>query len=85
MRGRFYTLELDLSCTKNKFPITNRRKKDYSPTSTAFSNTTGNSLFQQIKFTKSLSASMATTGSLFCEKRLQSSKSEAVLSKTEQN
>ncbi|XP_061386649.1 rapamycin-insensitive companion of mTOR, partial [Musca vetustissima] len=26
-RGRFYTLELDLSCTKNKFPITDRTKQ----------------------------------------------------------
>uniref|UniRef100_A0A1I8NQG9 Rapamycin-insensitive companion of mTOR n=1 Tax=Stomoxys calcitrans TaxID=35570 RepID=A0A1I8NQG9_STOCA len=25
-RGRFYTLELDLSCTKNKFPITDRKR-----------------------------------------------------------
>lgn len=25
-RGRFYTLELDLSCTKNKFPITDRSR-----------------------------------------------------------
>lgn len=27
MRPRFNTLELDLSCTKNKFPITDRRKQ----------------------------------------------------------
>ncbi|XP_073832423.1 rapamycin-insensitive companion of Tor isoform X2 [Musca autumnalis] len=29
-RGRFYTLELDLSCTKNKFPITDRTKQQQS-------------------------------------------------------
>ncbi|XP_053949989.1 rapamycin-insensitive companion of mTOR isoform X1 [Anastrepha ludens] len=27
-RGRFYTLELDLSCTKNKFPITDRSRSN---------------------------------------------------------
>ncbi|XP_075155173.1 rapamycin-insensitive companion of Tor isoform X2 [Haematobia irritans] len=32
-RGRFYTLELDLSCTKNKFPITDRTNKQTLNTS----------------------------------------------------
>ncbi|XP_037816868.1 rapamycin-insensitive companion of mTOR isoform X1 [Lucilia sericata] len=31
-RGRFYTLELDLSCTKNKFPITDRTKANINST-----------------------------------------------------
>ncbi|CAO1298236.1 unnamed protein product [Diamesa serratosioi] len=34
-RRRFNTLELDLSCTKNKFPIKHRTTKDYSPTTSA--------------------------------------------------
>lgn len=33
-RRRFNTLELDLTCTKNKFPLTHRTK-DFSPTSTS--------------------------------------------------
>ncbi|XP_055843320.1 rapamycin-insensitive companion of mTOR [Episyrphus balteatus] len=140
-RGRFYTLELDLSCTKNKFPITDRRKKEAphsttpTPTSTCptimttttttgdpssqitaivigqnqsqsqpsstastpitSSNTTNNppnptttaavSYIGQLTFTKSLAASLSKPiGSLYCEKRIQSSKSEAVLSKAKQ-
>ncbi|XP_030564623.1 rapamycin-insensitive companion of mTOR [Drosophila novamexicana] len=96
-RGRFYTLELDLSCTKNKFPITNRNrttaiKADQGPNPVSL-------LMRQISadapvspvltdgaavlysnVTKSLAASIAKpVGSLYCEKRLQSSKSEALL------
>lgn len=74
-RPRFNTLELDLSCTKNKFPITDRRKT--FDVATSISNST---LFSQ-RITKSLSSSITTpTTSLFCEKRLQTSKSEAILS-----
>lgn len=74
-RPRFHTLELDLSCTKNKFPITDRRKI-FSPTLSSSS-----SLFTQAYNTKSLSSSATTpTGSLYCEKRMESSKSEATLS-----
>lgn len=74
-RPRFNTLELDLSCTKNKFPITDRRKKDYSPT---FSS---NGIFDQCSV-KKLSTSMSTpAGSLFCEKRINASKSEAAFDK----
>lgn len=77
-RPRRYTLELDLSCTKNKFPITDRRKKDFSPT-----------FGQSTIFSQSLSGGgggssvgvTTPTGSLYCEKRLNSSKSEATLSK----
>uniref|UniRef100_A0A182S799 Uncharacterized protein n=1 Tax=Anopheles maculatus TaxID=74869 RepID=A0A182S799_9DIPT len=32
VRPRFNTLELDLSCSRNKFPIRDRSKLDYSPT-----------------------------------------------------
>lgn len=74
-RPRFNTLELDLSCTKNKFPITDRRKKDYSPTFTS------NGIFDQCSV-KKLSTSMSTpAGSLFCEKRISASKSEAAFDK----
>ncbi|KAM7347580.1 rapamycin-insensitive companion of Tor isoform 2-T10 [Cochliomyia hominivorax] len=133
-RGRFYTLELDLSCTKNKFPITDRTKYNlYStiipktdienilipPTSTSSSKviTASSSLLKQHSsdsesisnckdtlgtskilektpisspngtnnpkylITKSLAASLSQPfGTLYCEKRLQSSKSEVVLS-----
>lgn len=75
-RPRFNTLELDLSCTKNKFPITDRRKNFDSVTSII----SNSALFSQ-RITKSLSASITTpTSVLFCEKRLNSSKSEAILS-----
>lgn len=94
MRGRFYTLELDLSCTKNKFPITERRRREFSSpiitstfssisTTTTPSSATTSSSFT---FTKSLSSSLAKPiGKLYCEKRLQPSKSEAVLSNTKSN
>lgn len=142
-RGRFYTLELDLSCTKNKFPITDRTKVNInSPlvqkvaternsaatiTSPSKVPATSNSLLRQHSLgsdcsssyklpilrssqmtdqmptasnintastsrdnndpkyliTKSLAASLAQPiGTLYCEKRLQSSKSEAVLIQT---
>lgn len=75
-RPRFNTLELDLSCTKNKFPITDRRK-----TFDVASSISNSALYSQ-RITKSLSSSITapTTVSLFCEKRLQTSKSEAILS-----
>lgn len=75
-RPRFNTLELDLSCTKNKFPISDRRKT--FDVATSISNS---ALFSQ-RITKSLSSSITapTTISLYCEKRLQTSKSEAILS-----
>lgn len=75
-RPRFNTLELDLSCTRNKFPITDRRKT--FDVNTSISNS---ALYSQ-RITKSLSSSITTptTISLYCEKRLQTSKSEAILS-----
>lgn len=76
-RPRFHTLELDLSCTKNKFPITERRKT-FSPNSLSNSNR----MFTQ-SFTTSLSPTVTTPSStLYCEKRLELSKSEATLSKS---
>ncbi|XP_059617891.1 rapamycin-insensitive companion of mTOR [Phlebotomus argentipes] len=71
MRPRFNTLELDLTCTHNKFPITDRnRKKDYSPTWYV-------GIFED--GLKDLSSAAFSTGSLYCEKRLQTYKSEASL------
>jgi len=106
-RGRFYTLELDLSCTKNKFPIKDRSQATPPPPPPAaakspstlswpvpwrqagggaqlVSPSDGSKMSSDALLystvTKSLAASMAKpVGSLFCEKRLQSSKSEAVL------
>lgn len=74
-RPRFNTLELDLSCTRNKFPITDRRKAFDSSTSIS------NSALYSKRIIKSLSASITTAPSmsLYCEKRLQTSKSEAIL------
>lgn len=94
-RKRFNTLELDLSCSRNKFPIGERRKKDFSPTEASkedeHSNTSlssNNSIVNlnknKDKPAKSVSSSAATTPTqqgalLFCEQRLQTSKSEATL------
>lgn len=74
-RPRFNTLELDLSCTKNKFPITERRK------TFDLSSSISNSALYSQRITKSLSSSItsAPSMSLYCEKRLQTSKSEAIL------
>ncbi|XP_017050500.1 rapamycin-insensitive companion of mTOR [Drosophila ficusphila] len=89
-RGRFYTLELDLSCTKNKFPIKDRSQTvpilrrqvsaDAQAVSPVGASNESTSALNYSEVTKSLAASMAKpVGSLYCEKRLQSSKSEAVL------
>ncbi|XP_068141210.1 LOW QUALITY PROTEIN: rapamycin-insensitive companion of mTOR [Drosophila tropicalis] len=108
-RGRFYTLELDLSCSKNKFPIRDRNRATSTTSSSSSSTTTTTTVtattpvagfFQRqvsadattptsatneaalhySNVTKSLAASMAKpVGQLYCEKRLQGSKSEAVL------
>lgn len=74
-RPRFNTLELDLSCAKNKFPITERRK------TFDLSSSMSNSALYSKRITKSLSASItsAPSMSLYCEKRLKTSKSEAIL------
>lgn len=79
-RPRFHTLELDLSCTKNKFPITDRRK-EFSPTTLGGYQNRDEYL---ANFTRNLTAtrSMADpVNTLHCEKRLKSYHSEATLSK----
>ncbi|XP_035785769.1 rapamycin-insensitive companion of mTOR-like [Anopheles albimanus] len=92
-RPRFNTLELDLSCAKNKFPIRDRTGKDCGrpvSSSCAVSPSSVSSLFG----TGSISAVTSPTqlepaqpqvqfGSLFCEQRqhLKSSKSETTLEK----
>ncbi|GAB0093446.1 rapamycin-insensitive companion of mTOR [Sergentomyia squamirostris] len=74
MRPRFNTFELDLSCTRNKFPITDRnRKNDISPST--LSGYSG--LYDPLK---SYQTTVLPPGSLYCEKRLQPYKSEASLS-----
>lgn len=87
-RGRFYTLELDLSCTKNKFPITDRSRKmgELFPQIIGQDKYDNNAIVSDSgslnysNMTKSLAGSMTKPmGSLYCEKRLQTSKSEAVL------
>lgn len=82
-RPRFNTLELDLSCSKNKFPIKHRLKTSYSATTTTAitTPTSSNSLLNSQRIIKSLSASITTPPNiLYCEKRMKSSKSEAILS-----
>ncbi|XP_049532058.1 rapamycin-insensitive companion of mTOR [Anopheles darlingi] len=92
-RPRFNTLELDLSCAKNKFPIRDRTARDNGrpvSASCAVSPSSVSSLFG----TGSISAVTSPTqlepaqpqvqfGSLFCEQRqhLKSSKSETTLEK----
>lgn len=78
MRPRFNTLELDLSCTKNKFPI-----RDRSKLLTKDLNLSSGGVFKPSDRTQSLSTTMTATplGSLYCERRLlQSSQSEVALS-----
>lgn len=75
MRPRFNTLELDLSCTKNKFPI-----RDRSKLLTKDLNLSSGGVFKSSDRTQSLSTTI-TLGSLYCERRLlQSSQSEDALS-----
>lgn len=78
MRPRFNTLELDLSCTKNKFPI-----RDRSKLLTKDLNLSSGGVFKPSDRTQSLSTTISATpiGSLYCERRLlQSSQSELALS-----
>lgn len=82
-RPRFNTLELDLSCTRNKFPITERRRTSLDTSNASITNSVD---LKEQRILKSLSASITPTLTLFCEKRLKSSQSEATLSnKSEQN
>uniref|UniRef100_A0A182QSM2 Rapamycin-insensitive companion of mTOR n=1 Tax=Anopheles farauti TaxID=69004 RepID=A0A182QSM2_9DIPT len=88
-RPRFNTLELDLSCSRNKFPIRDRSKKqDCSPTSGSVLPLSASSSSASFISTGSVSAvtsptqvlpgaggASSTFGSLFCEQRLQRLKS----------
>ncbi|XP_055600389.1 rapamycin-insensitive companion of mTOR isoform X2 [Uranotaenia lowii] len=91
-RPRFNTLELDLSCTKNKFPI--RRKGGDSPVTPTTTptggviTTFGVTIFAAVSSTSSSAVTSPTSPDkpLFCEQRLQQleiqlkgSKSEAAL------
>ncbi|XP_052866141.1 rapamycin-insensitive companion of mTOR [Anopheles cruzii] len=96
-RPRFNTLELDLSCVRNKFPIRDRSKIDYSPTrppvlscvmssgsSSSFVSTTSSASAVTSPTQTMPIPSFAPLGSLFCEQRqqLKSSKSENTLMNT---
>lgn len=75
MRPRFNTLELDLSCTKNKFPI-----RDRSKLLTKDLNLSSGGVFKHSDRTQSLFSTITSTP-LYCEQRLlQSSTSEVALS-----
>jgi rapamycin-insensitive companion of mTOR len=88
-RGRFNTLELDLSCTKNKFPIKNRSPTGPSATSTLQRPVSLNAntesqqpLFKSLISTsdhsfesscKAVTSPISPMGKLFCEQRLLTS------------
>lgn len=83
-RPRFNTLELDLSCSKNKFPIKHRLTSPESAITTTITTPTSScSLLNSQRIIKSLSASITTPPNiaLYCEKRMKTSKSEALLSR----
>ncbi|XP_050082678.1 rapamycin-insensitive companion of mTOR [Anopheles aquasalis] len=93
-RPRFNTLELDLSCAKNKFPIRDRTAKDCGGRPVSASCAVSPSSVSSLFGTGSISAVISPTqlepaqpaiqfGSLFCEQRqhLKSSKSETTLEK----
>ncbi|XP_053667809.1 rapamycin-insensitive companion of mTOR [Anopheles marshallii] len=64
-RPRFNTLELDLSCSRNKFPIRDRSKVDYSPTTPPVAYGTGPGSGYTLPLSaSSSSASFISTGSV---------------------
>lgn len=68
----FGKLELDLNCTKNKFPIKHRDVEKVTTPVTP----TSSIIFQSTSTVRPQSLTSPTiTGSLFCEQRLQSAKS----------
>lgn len=84
-RPRFHTLELDLSCTRNKFPIRRdrcgQRSTDYSPTTP-----TGDGVSTPLLFGSERSASALTSPTtqpelptLYCEQRAQQQQQEEQL------
>lgn len=70
-RSRIHTLELDLSCTKNRFPI------KHQLSSTSSTSPTENNKKESLL--SPLSYSYSFTRTLYCEQRLLPSKSEATL------
>lgn len=105
-RRRFNTLELDLSCTKNKFPIKHRSPTSDEPlasstlrrpTSLNTNQESHQTLLYKSKFSTSehsferasrktfLSPLSPPYGTLFCEQRLLTSRSEATLSNKKSN
>lgn len=79
-RKRIHTLELDLSCTKNRFPIKHQLSGSKSVTSPTDSEGKHSESFKSLLSPVSLS-SYSFAKPLYCEQRLLSSKSEAMLSK----
>lgn len=98
MRPRFNTLELDLSCTKNRFPISDRRKQieqqvkcsdklslvPFEWVYDASDNTFKRSSYELANRSSVPTTPVSCDTSLFCEKRLGPSKSEAFLSQNQQ-
>lgn len=99
MRPRFNTLELDLSCTKNRFPISDRRKQieqqvkcsdklslvQFEWVYNASDNTFKRSSYNELANRSSVPTTpVSCDASLFCEKRFGPSKSEAYLSQNQQ-
>uniref|UniRef100_A0A182JFG1 Uncharacterized protein n=1 Tax=Anopheles atroparvus TaxID=41427 RepID=A0A182JFG1_ANOAO len=62
-RPRFNTLELDLSCSRNKFPIRDRSKIDYSPTTPPVSEATSGGPGGMSRSASSSSTSFVSWGS----------------------
>lgn len=95
MRPRFNTLELDLSCTKNKFPIRDRSKVHLTTNKelnlgvraddVIIASTTPTNSGRLLTSNLSTIITRAPLGSLYCEKRLKSSQSEHTLTEHQRN
>lgn len=83
-RKRIHTLELDLSCTKNRFPIKHQTSSKSVTSPTESEGRKSDSFRSLLSPTTSLS-SYSFSKPLFCEQRLLASKSEAVLSNKSQD
>lgn len=82
-RSRIHTLELDLSCTKNRFPI---KRQTSSTSATSPNENNDRKSFDDTKSLMSpLSYSYSFSRTLYCEQRLLPSKSEATLDKKERS
>lgn len=80
-RKRIHTLELDLSCTKNRFPIKHQMSGSKSVSSPTESERRRSDSFRSLLSPTMSLSSYSFSKPLFCEQRLLTSKSEAVLSK----